>query len=148
MSLDASESEWAVRLSGQLKTLCELAESLTYRMLELEERLAGQGDQLTGRQLAAEQRHSAVAQAMEERLRETEERLICIETLLRQEKQHTASQPSLRAVAKPSLLGTHHRFSKNDLPEEGEPLDSLSGEPSFDEDLAMENDCFDQSRAS
>ena len=148
MSRDASESEWAVRLSGQLKTLCELVESLTYRMLEVEERLAGQGDQLTGRQLAAEQRHGAVALAMEERLRETEDRLGYIETLLRQEKQHTASQPSLRAVVKPSLLGTHNRFSKNDLPEEGEPLVSLHGEPPFDEDLAMENDRFDQSRAS
>jgi len=33
MSLSVSEMEWAVRLSCQLKTLSELAESLTYRVL-------------------------------------------------------------------------------------------------------------------
>lgn len=148
MSLDASESEWAVRLSGQLKTLSELAESLTYRMLELEERLAGQGNQLTCRQVASEQRHRAVAQAMEERLRETEDRLGHIEDLLRQDNQHTTAQPSLRAVAKPSPIGTHNRFSRADPPEQEEPLDPLHGVNPFAEDLALEGDRFDQSLAS
>lgn len=148
MSLDASELEWAVRLSGQLKTLSELAESLTVRMLELEERLAGQGDHLSSRQRVAEQRQHAEAQAMEERLRETEDRLGHIETLLRQEKHHSASQPALRAVAQPSLAGKRNRFSRNDLPEAGKHQDPLHGEAPFDGDLAMEDDHFDQSRAS
>jgi hypothetical protein len=42
MSLEASEIEWAGRLSTQLKSLSEVTESLTYRILELEERFAGQ----------------------------------------------------------------------------------------------------------
>ena len=42
MSLDASEIDWAVRSCAQLKTLSEVTESLTFRILELEERFAEQ----------------------------------------------------------------------------------------------------------
>ena len=39
MALESSESDWTARLSGQLLALAEVAEALTYRVLELEERL-------------------------------------------------------------------------------------------------------------
>jgi hypothetical protein len=71
MSLDSSELEWALRLSEQLKSLSEVAESLIYRVLELEERFAVQDQRLTSRQRAAEQSHSHLAEAMEERMLET-----------------------------------------------------------------------------
>lgn len=49
----AFKPEWAAHLSGQLETLSELAENLTYRVLELEERLAQQELQLSALQLAS-----------------------------------------------------------------------------------------------
>lgn len=65
MSRDASEMEWAVRLSAQLKSLSEVTESLTYRLLELEER------------------HSVLLETLQERLHDTEARLGRLEDLLR-----------------------------------------------------------------
>ncbi len=55
MSLDASEIDWAVRLCAQLKTLSEVTESLTFRILELEERFAEQVKQRDQRLPAPDQ---------------------------------------------------------------------------------------------
>jgi len=70
---------WSHRLADQLQVLSEVAESLTYRLLEFEERLAVQEQQLL------EQAETADPQQVEEmelRLLETEERLARIEALL------------------------------------------------------------------
>ena len=104
MSLDASEMEWAVRLSAQLKSLSEVTESLTYRMLELEERFAGQDQQWRSRRRAREERQSDLLETMQGRLRETEARLGRLEALLRMEEPppaapHRLGNPPLRALA-------------------------------------------------
>ena len=70
----ASDLEWALRLSGQLETLSELAEHLTYRVLELEERLAAQDQQLSSLQTASDEFISDLGEAMEERMQQTENR--------------------------------------------------------------------------
>ena len=148
MSLDASELEWAVRLSGQLKTLSDLAETLTYRMLELEERFAGQENQLVSRQLDGEQRHADMTQAMEERMRETEDRLGQIEQLLRKDEQRPSPSPALRALSRPSSIGRRDRFLRNDPAEDMECLDPPHGDTTFDEDHPFGAESHDASLAS
>lgn len=146
--MDPSELEWAVRLSGQLKTLSEVAERLTYRMLELEERFTGQEDRLTDRQRAAEQRQTTVAEAMEERMRETEHRLGRIEDLLRNDVARPAPSPSLRALSRPALIHRRDRFPSPDPLAESDSLDRSHGETPLDEDLPFEADGPDHSLAS
>jgi hypothetical protein len=133
MSVDSSELEWAVRLSGQLKTLSELTESLTYRMLELEERFSVQEDQLGSRRMANEQRHGDLAEAMEERLRDTEDRLGRLEDLLRKVEPAPVSAPPLRAIARPEPMP---------------PRDHPHGETQRLEDLSLLEDDDDQPLAS
>ncbi len=70
---------WSHRLADQLQVLSEVAESLTYRLLEFEERLAVQEQQLLEQ---AETADPQQAEEMELRLLETEERLARIEDLL------------------------------------------------------------------
>jgi hypothetical protein len=133
MSLDSSELEWALRLSEQLKTLSEVAESLTYRMLELEERFAVQDHRLNSRQLAAEQSHSHLAGAMEERMLETEKRLARLDDLLRNVEPRTAPPSPLRALSRLSPMPIH---------------DAPHGETALEADLPFEDDSVDQSLAS
>ena len=133
MSLDSPELEWALRLSKQLKLLSEVAESLTYRLLELEERFAVQDHQLTSRQLAAEQSHSQVAEAMEERMLETENRLGRLDDLLSNVEPRTAPPSPLRALSRLSPMPFH---------------DPPHGETLLDADLPFAEDSVDQSLAS
>jgi hypothetical protein len=148
MAQDAPDAEWAVRLSGQLQTLSELVELLTYRMLDMEERLVGQADQLFDRQLALEQGQGDAARVMEERLRETEDRLGRLEGLLRTDIELPPSQPSLRAIAPVTPVGKPSRFSKNEPSEVRDRLDSPRGETPAPVDLPLETDCIDQPLAS
>jgi hypothetical protein len=148
MSLDSSEMEWAVRLSGQLKTLSEVAESLTYRMLELEERFSGQQRHLTSRHLAAEQRHSDLADAMEARMRETENRLGHLEDLLRHVERRPVSPPPLRAVPQPSAAHPQGRPPSPGPLGEEQGCDSEPGEIRLDENFPAAGDAFDHSLAS
>lgn len=147
MSLDSPELEWAVRLSGQLKTLSELAESLTYRMLELEERLAGQQRDLTARHLATEQRHSDLVDGLEERMRETVKRLARLEDLLRNAERRPASPLPLRAVPQRSAVHPQGRLSTQDALRQDDAGDALHGEIRFDEDVPGAADPFDASLA-
>jgi hypothetical protein len=148
MSLDSSELEWAVRLSGQLKTLSELAESLTYRLLELEERFSGQDHQLASRQLASEQCNSDLTAAMEERMRETENRLGRLEDLLRPVEQRPVVSTPLRAVSRPLFIPPQDRFSQNGGVVESDDLDFPHEETRFHEDLPFADESVDQSLAS
>lgn len=69
------------RLADQLELLSQLTESLTYRLLDLEERLQGHEQQWQERLLASEP--SLPGEELEWRLLETEDRLAGIESLLR-----------------------------------------------------------------
>ncbi len=93
-------AESSLRLADQLQVLSQVAESLTYRLLELEERLAGQ-ERLLGERLGSPQdpRHG---EALDHRLDDTEERLARIETAL-QGLDRTGSVRHLQAVQPPAI---------------------------------------------
>ena len=65
----------SLRLADQLQVLSQVAEALTYRLLEVEERLEGQEDRIGERLLEASGLEASHGLAMEERLGDTEERL-------------------------------------------------------------------------
>jgi hypothetical protein len=73
--------ETGQRLAQQLQTLSQVVETLTYRLLELEERLSVQDQRL---QAFAEKAppQLAISAAAQGRLEDTEERLLRLESLL------------------------------------------------------------------
>lgn len=71
---------WSNRLADQLQVLSEVAESLVYRLLDLEERLVAQERRLQEQE--ADAVDPLVAEEMELRLLDTEQRLARIEGLL------------------------------------------------------------------
>jgi hypothetical protein len=148
MSRNVPDLPWAVHLSEQLKTLSELTETLTFKMLELEERCAAQEEQLASFHHGAEQHNAQVAQAMDHRMRETQERLGRIETLLRQEQHPPAPTPPLRALARPTPIGKKGRGSTTAPGEEMEQLDPPHDETCFDDQFLEASGLDDQSLAS
>lgn len=73
---------WPRRLAEQLRTLSEMGETLTYRLLELEERLAAQELRLAPLLERQGGLDAAAAEDIELRLGDTEERLGRIEAVL------------------------------------------------------------------
>jgi hypothetical protein len=135
---------WAQRLVEQLQQISEVSETLTYRLLELEERLA-EGE----RELAQlrEQAHGAaeLPEAVDRWLGETEERLARVEELLRRGEARgggtgMAVARPLKAVSpalsRPAGSSPHGRQADPDpFPEEGEQ--AFLDDPSFlDEQIA------------
>ncbi len=83
MAPELKAADCTQRLADQLQTLSEVAEILTFRLLELEERLAGHElrlEQLLDGGLAP---GAPLAEGTELRLVETEDRLARIESLLK-----------------------------------------------------------------
>ncbi|MFN9932828.1 MAG: hypothetical protein ACK55R_07700 [Cyanobacteriota bacterium] len=78
----ADPTGWPRRLAEQLRTLSEMGETLTYRLLELEERLAAQELRLAPLLERGGGIDAAAAEDMELRLGDTEERLGRIEAVL------------------------------------------------------------------
>jgi hypothetical protein len=147
------ELEWAARLSVQLQTLSELAESLTFKVLELEERLSAQDHQLSSLQMASDELSDGVTRAMEERMLETEDRLVRIEELLQGGGHRSSPSRSLRALPKPAPIDPEAYAIADD----SEFLDESHGDPAEitgqDEDAFMEDppfleDLHDESLAS
>ncbi|MGA1303448.1 MAG: hypothetical protein ACO3ZD_05350 [Cyanobium sp.] len=158
MASVGSELEWAARLSVQLQTLSELAESLTFRVLELEERLSAQDHQLVSLQMASDELTDGITRAMEERMVETEDRLVRIEGLLQRGGQRTSPARSLRALPKTSRNNLPDPYEDDDsLPEEEAFLEESHGDPAeiagdqedaFMEDPPFLEDLHDASLAS
>ncbi|MEB3305989.1 MAG: hypothetical protein VKL58_07225 [Cyanobacteriota bacterium] len=152
------ELEWAARLSVQLQTLSELAENLTFRVLELEERLSAQDHQLLSLQMASDELTDGITSAMEERMVETEDRLVRIEGLLQGGGNGSFPARSLRALPKPSPANLNDPFGMEDsLPEEAAFLEEPHGDPEeiegqdeegFMEDPPFLEDLHDECRAS
>ncbi|MDM7953421.1 MAG: hypothetical protein QUV07_09445 [Cyanobium sp. CZS 25K] len=94
--------ESSLRLADQLQVLSQVAEALTYRLLELEERLEGQEDRIGQRLEEVAGLEAAHGEAMDQRLGDTEERLARIETALRGLNRPGASR-HLQAVQPPAL---------------------------------------------
>jgi chromosome segregation ATPase len=158
MSSLSSELEWAARLSGQLETLSELAESLTYRVLELEDRVARQDGQLSSLQEASDALSQGIGEGIEARMRDTDDRLARIEQLLQGEGTRGPYSRSLRAVPK-ARTDPHDLASSSDETEEqvvflDDTLANFPGEmtdaedPPFEEDPSLLDDLVDQSLAS
>ena len=146
MASVGSELEWAARLSVQLQTLSELAESLTFRVLELEERLSAQDHQLVSLQMASDELTDGITRAMEERMVETEDRLVRIEGLLQRGGQRTSPARSLRALPKTSRNNLQDLYEDDSLPEEEAFLEETHGDPAEiggeEEDAFMEDPPF------
>lgn len=70
------------RFAEQLHAVAAVMETLTYRLLEFEERLAAQESCLAGLNRRAQEALDAPAPLLDARLQETEERLARIEELL------------------------------------------------------------------
>jgi hypothetical protein len=78
MASELTAADVTHRLADQLQVLSQVAETLTFRLLDLEERLAGQELQLKGGSAGSD----LIADGTELRLAETEERLTRLESLL------------------------------------------------------------------
>jgi hypothetical protein len=102
----ADSTGWPRRLAEQLRTLSEMGETLTYRLLELEERLAAQELRLTPLLERQGGLDAAAAEDMELRLGDTEERLGRIEAVLNGIERPGAARhlQSLRPPAAPYRL--------------------------------------------
>lgn len=92
---------WSQRLVGQLQLLSEVTEQLTYRLIELEERV-GEGERSLTQLHQEHQGPEEVPAAMETWLEETEQRLGRVESLLRgAESRGVSGSRVLQAVAAP-----------------------------------------------
>jgi hypothetical protein len=99
-SSDGSHSPaWSQRLVVQLQLLSEVTEQITYRLLELEERV-GEGERSLFLMQEEGQGAEAIPAAMEDWLEETEQRLGRVEELLRgPETRGSSAGRTLQAVA-------------------------------------------------
>ncbi len=91
-----------LRLADQLQVLSQVAESLTYRLLELEERLERQEQVIAEGLAEAAGRETEHGDAMDQRLDDTEERLAGIEAVL-QGLDRQGGARHLQAVHVPAL---------------------------------------------
>ncbi len=135
LSEDAS-----LRLADQLQVLSQVAEALTYRLLELEERLEGQEELIGERLQQAAGREAAHGMAMDQRLGDTEERLARIEAALRG-LDRTGASRHLQAVQPPALQQELPGSLKEEdgfdpVPEDTDPFLDEGEQPFMDELIA------------
>lgn len=149
----ASELNWALHLSSQLVTLSELTEALTYRLLELEERLAAQDRQISGLQTASDALTTELGEAIEERMQETEDRLSRIEGLL-QGGEGISPPRALRALSRSSRQVHLDPALPEDMGESDEIIeeaaffDDVDGDRPYSDDPQSEAGLLDHSLAS
>ncbi|WP_216916562.1 MULTISPECIES: hypothetical protein [unclassified Synechococcus] len=101
-SVVSPSEDSSLRLADQLQVLSQVAEALTYRLLELEERLGGHEDRIGARLEEVADLEATHGAAMDERLGDTEERLARIEAALRGLDRAGTSR-HLQAVQPPAL---------------------------------------------
>ncbi len=129
-----------LRLADQLQALSQVAEALTYRLLELEERLGGHEDRVGVRLEEVAGLEAAHGAAMDERLGDTEERLARIEAAL-QGLDRIGTSRHLQAVHPPALqqepqapLSLADAFDQGQ--EEADPFLEEGEQPFMDELIA------------
>jgi hypothetical protein len=130
----------SLRLADQLQVLSQVAEALTYRLLELEERLEGQEHRIGERLEEAAGLEAVHGVAMDQRLGDTEDRLARIEAALRGLDRSGGSR-HLQAVQPPALqqelaasLMEEEGFDQ--APEEIDPFLDEEEQPFMDELIA------------
>ncbi|MDA0717914.1 MAG: hypothetical protein O2839_06830 [Cyanobacteria bacterium] len=122
MAVELRDANCTQRLADQLQTLSEVAEAITFRLLELEERLVAQELRLEGHSDS----QGSLSDDMELRLGDTEDRLSRIEGLL-------------KGIDRPEIHHQLHSVITNELPYSRESLqdsflDESLPEPSFIEE--------------
>jgi TolA-binding protein len=133
-------AESSLRLADQLQVLSQVAESLTYRLLELEERLERQEHRIGERLEEVAIREVALGEAMDQRLEDTEERLAGIEAALEGLDRPGGSR-HLQSVHPPALQQdlpvARHAPESVDLPsEDADPFPDEGEQPFMDELIA------------
>jgi len=120
----------SIRLADQIERLSELMETITYRMLELEERLVLQEDRLAARDLSDGASGEAAA-ALERRLEESAQRLLRIESLLAG-FDRAAAVPA-RTMGRLQVLGSGAAQDSHDWPDPDPQEGSPDPDPFYDE---------------
>lgn len=139
-SVVSTPEDSALRLADQLQVLSQVAEALTYRLLELEERLGGHEDRVGARLEEVADLEAAHGAAMDERLGDTEERLARIEAALRgldrigPSRHLQAVQPPALQQEPPRSLPAAESFDSGD--EEVDPFLDEGEQPFMDELIA------------
>ena len=139
-SVVSPSEDSSLRLADQLQVLSQVTEALTYRLLELEERLGGHEDRIGARLEEVADLEATHGAAMDERLGDTEERLARIEAALRGLDRSGTSR-HLQAVHPPALqqeppasLPVAESFDLG--PEEVDPFLDEGEQPFMDELIA------------
>ncbi|MEA5422389.1 hypothetical protein [Synechococcus sp. CCY9202] len=96
----------ALRLAEQLQSLSQVAETLTYRLLDLEERLNAQEARSLERLHAENAAAAHQAEETELRLLETEDRLERLEILLGGEEARSNAAPPARLQVVPAAMSS------------------------------------------
>lgn len=133
---------WTQRLVEQLQLISEVSETLTYRLLDLEERLAERERELAQLRDQA-QGPVELPAAVEGWLEQTDERLARVEELLRRGEGRAAAVAAARplmAVSAPlarsaTITPVDEEFEPDPFPEEGEQA-FLDEPPFLDEQSA------------
>ena len=138
-SVVSTPEDSSLRLADQLQVLSQVAEALTYRLLELEERLGGHEDRVGARLEEVADLEAAHGAAMDERLGDTVERLARIEAALRGldrigPSRHLAVLPPALQQEPPGSLPAAESFDPGD--EEVDPFLDEGEQPFMDERIA------------
>lgn len=149
MAPEVSAASGLRRLADQLQTLSELTESLTYRLLELEEAVAGLDQQLQSLQHSHAADAGLLAEGTELRLDDTEERLSRLEALLGG-LERLPQVPPLALLARDALHNVGHddpeeRFLDPEphVPDDDLEQSFLDEQPAFLLDTAAPDDLQD-----
>ena len=127
MAVELKVADCTQRLADQLQTLSEVAEAITFRLLELEERLAAQELRLEPLLEGQADSQGVLADETELRLDDTEDRLARLEGLLKGIENQGVGR-HLRPVVAPQLAHAQEALQDSFLD------DSLAEEPFLDEE--------------
>ena len=113
MAVELTVADCTQRLADQLRTLSEVAETLTFRLLELEERLAAQELKVQPLLESQSSAQGLIAEDTELRLGDTEDRLARLEGLL-----SGLESPGAARHLQPVAVAPQDTFLDDNLPED------------------------------
>jgi len=141
MAPELKAADCTQRLADQLQTLSEVAEILTFRLLELEERLAGHEVRLEHLLEGGLASGATMAEGTELRLVETEDRLARLESLLNGVADQAPHQDERVAEAEEAPVAEEELVAQEDSnPEE----ESIPEEEPFLDDHEFERPNFER----
>lgn len=120
----------SIRLADQIERLSELMETLTYRTIELEERLLLQEERVAAQDLSDGGSGEAAA-ALERRLEQSSQRLLRIESLLA--RLDRATSVPARSTGRLQVLGSAAAQDSDGWPDPDPREGSQDPDPFYDE---------------